>query len=254
MDVCSLENCKKRVKSRGMCSAHYEAWRIRNRVEIESRKRQWYDEDGRRLPCLADDCSDPNYALGLCSYHYSENHYRTQRGAKVTRFNKKWKRLGISPDQLPCSFEGCLNGQYRRELCSTHLAQLERDGELRPVRQRFECPVRGCPRDYSRAAQLRMCIPHTSLARRMSLSRERVIDLFAPGVCSNPGCGNSTSLHVDHDHACCPDGTYAETGKVSCGECVRGVLCMNCNVSLGRLRESPERIRGLATYLEQTGG
>lgn len=35
-------------------------------------------------------------------------------------------------------------------------------------------------------------------------------------------------LHVDHDHRCCP-------GKRSCGECVRGVLCVNCNSTLGRV-------------------
>jgi hypothetical protein len=38
-------------------------------------------------------------------------------------------------------------------------------------------------------------------------------------------------LQVDHDHTCCP----TQGTRKTCGECVRGLLCENCNTDLGRL-------------------
>ena len=48
-------------------------------------------------------------------------------------------------------------------------------------------------------------------------------------------CGSHERLCVDHDHA---------TGKV------RGCLCDNCNVALGRVQDNAVTLRKLADYLE----
>lgn len=50
-------------------------------------------------------------------------------------------------------------------------------------------------------------------------------------------------IHVDHDHSCC-------RGERSCGTCVRGLACINCNLGIGRFGESPERLRRVADNLE----
>lgn len=63
------------------------------------------------------------------------------------------------------------------------------------------------------------------------------------GLCATEGCGRP-GVDVDHDHACCP-------GKRACGKCIRGILCHPCNLALGNVEDSIERLRGLAAYLER---
>lgn len=43
------------------------------------------------------------------------------------------------------------------------------------------------------------------------------------------------NLSVDHDRRCCPSNT-------SCGSCVRGLLCNDCNTSLGKLECKPKLV------------
>jgi hypothetical protein len=52
-------------------------------------------------------------------------------------------------------------------------------------------------------------------------------------------------LSIDHDHACCP-------GRISCGKCIRGLLCNRCNRALGLLGDSIELLKKMIAYLEQS--
>lgn len=69
-------------------------------------------------------------------------------------------------------------------------------------------------------------------------------------------CGTTDSGYklntfaVDHDHACCP-------GKYTCGQCIRGLLCRNCNNGLGMFQDSQDYLRSATMYLDsftQIGG
>lgn len=50
-------------------------------------------------------------------------------------------------------------------------------------------------------------------------------------LCPNVQGTHKRRLTVDHDHACCPE-------DISCGECLRGILCANCNRKVGFLEET----------------
>ena len=44
-------------------------------------------------------------------------------------------------------------------------------------------------------------------------------------LCSTTPEENGKRLSVDHDHSCCP-------GKMTCGNCIRGLLCYKCNTHI----------------------
>ena len=59
------------------------------------------------------------------------------------------------------------------------------------------------------------------------------------GLCWS--CVSRKATHIDHDHKCCP-------GVYSCGQCVRGLLCSQCNTALGLLADNPAYIKKLLQY------
>ena len=61
--------------------------------------------------------------------------------------------------------------------------------------------------------------------------------------------GNRRGACIDHDHNCCP------TGGKSCGKCVRGVICQQCNTAEGYIKASGHDVLDwahmLIDYLKQ---
>lgn len=91
-------------------------------------------------------------------------------------------------------------------------------------------------------------------ARIYGIPKEKLINLL-DGVCGICGSNNNgRTLHIDHDHECCP-------GERSCGGCIRGALCYPCNYSYERYLDSPRVIAylsgteaGKTTLARQCGG
>lgn len=168
-----------------------------------------------------------------------------------------------------CTGPACDRTSRRRSgLCDAHHLQSLRGVELKPLAARRRNGVRQlrdeqghkqCIRcsdwkpDADFARDKRAPDGVSSWCRRCShLSQFNILpqtydDMLAAqgGVCR--GCdrppADGQPLHVDHDHACCP-----QAGR-SCGKCIRGLLCRSCNTALGLLSDNPAVLRQLADYV-----
>ncbi len=70
-------------------------------------------------------------------------------------------------------------------------------------------------------------------------------------ICGKPETGSYRgkikALAIDHSHLCC-------SGKKSCGKCVRGLLCENCNRLLGMALENIKTLESAIEYLRRYNG
>jgi hypothetical protein len=88
---------------------------------------------------------------------------------------------------------------------------------------------------------------HSSQIKRHRLNTEWAVRLITATNCEC--CGERLPTEdgkvrcvVDHDHDCCP-------GHVSCGECVRGILCHRCNTAAGAIEADRSRFAAVTAYL-----
>ena len=96
----------------------------------------------------------------------------------------------------------------------------------------------------------RSCQNRRRLAR-YGLTPEQYDAMYAAqdgrcAVCNEPEWPHRM-FDIDHDHSCCPGGE-------SCGECVRGLLCFNCNTALGKLKDDVESLKRAVSYLTRSQG
>jgi len=103
-------------------------------------------------------------------------------------------------------------------------------------------------RDREKKRQHYQANRESILAERQATKHGMTVAEFRERVENQKGCcaicGRPCErLAVDHDHACCPD------RNKSCGKCIRGLLCTNCNTGLGMFADDPVRLRAAILYL-----
>lgn len=103
------------------------------------------------------------------------------------------------------------------------------------------------------AWQCKPCFQTDRLIHYYGLNRAAYDALLAEqggrcAICNIPSSECRLPLAVDHDHSCC----LSRGGKRrTCGNCVRGLICENCNRAIGLMHDSPERLRRAAEYLQR---
>lgn len=78
--------------------------------------------------------------------------------------------------------------------------------------------------------------------READYERMLISQNFCCAICGVHQSTQNRAFAVDHDHSCC-------AGKKSCGNCIRGLLCFECNIGLGKFRDSKELLIKALSYL-----
>ena len=75
------------------------------------------------------------------------------------------------------------------------------------------------------------------------------------GACKEPlRFGETRAVTVDHDPRCCEYETLSTgrtKGSISCGKCVRALLCSPCNRAIGFFERYPQRVHMWIDYLRR---
>lgn len=192
-----------------------------------------------RPRCRLDDCDSPQHTRSLCARHAERERITGDPETPLVR----QKNTG------PCSFQDCDEPMRKSGLCVSHYSQQRAGVPLRPLRRwtplGSPCLICGSAVPTGKGRRTvcgAACQSALHRLRKYGVTPEEYAAALRDGctICHRI----YDALSVDHDHSCCP-------GASSCGECVRGFLCRQCNWALGLFRDDPASLVRAAQYLNQ---
>lgn len=256
--LCTITACGRPRCARGWCASHYKRWRVHGAVRADVPLRSARVVGGHRI---CGTCEAPfvmrdgqhRYCSTFCRSTASNASCRPDPAQKTCR--SCGRRQGVGAFRLGhrCCIE-CedLRAQgLKRCLRCEQVKSRATDFHTRRNQDGHEPQCKACSsensRRYNARPEIRLRVRERHLKTRFNITAAQYDELLAGqgGVCAickrEP---NGKSLHVDHDHGCC-------SSELTCGKCIRGLLCYACNSGLGAFRESVAIAEKAVTYLRR---
>ena len=216
---CAFEGCSKRAKTGGLCSGHAE--QKRKGRELQPLKHMPGYKNGIR--CAFEGCTKYARSNGLCWGHAEQK----SRGLPLTALRPR-RPTNIHARRDKHGRKHCAGCDQWLDESRFYRVTAKGDG------LHYRC--RDC--SHARHVEREFNLPEGWYARQFEAQGG------ACAICRIPAARLVKKLVVDHDHACCPEASR------SCGKCVRALLCGQCNIALGALKDRVDLFLIAVRYLE----
>jgi hypothetical protein len=275
--TCSVTDCTGPSLARGLCSKHYQQWRLHKLEGVATPtitachqcgsefRRGRSDQIYCSLACrigarpVKVRPAPPDVECRFCHKMFTPRKVdartlvcmsdecrraRSNEAARRIQARKVASRAPRICKECGAEFKIKSNSAYCSPACLRESTlRRRRDREYRPAP--INCVECGQQIPY-KSGKRRFCGDECWKLYRDRTSRWRVKGLWPDHgmVEACALCVATERLDIDHDHACCP-------GDRSCGKCVRGFLCRSHNVGLGMFGDDPAQLRAAADYIER---
>lgn len=174
--------------------------------------------------------------FGICSLEHCDRPCTSSKSEYCQVHYKDWA-LGLIESEIPAP---------RRRTGGAGLAS---SGLKECGRCRERLPVELFHKNRNAADGLqhycKLCVKTKTRMASYKIDEAQFLTLLTEQDEACASCGelaaDGETLHVDHDHNCCP-------GKYTCGQCVRGLLHRYCNQLEGHVRRNPYRYLAAFVY------
>jgi hypothetical protein len=227
--MCGVENCQKQTHSKGYCQAHYRLFKKYGSPELKPK--EFYKPTGPKPKPKALPIKGPRILKTHCvnGHEFNEDNTYLYGGAKHCRVCQRNRMRLRRPATVG---KGGLNSSKTH--CPQNHEYTDENTYTNPQGRRW---CRACAKANG----------HVQKIKRYGITVEQYNEMlenqgYKCKICAGEFWNEVGSPNIDHNHSCCPKET-------SCGKCVRGLLCGECNQGLGRFKDNINFLYTAISYL-----